>query len=166
MNTTPIDSLFSRQSGKFLSDDELSQIQHDLTFLIQENKKLSALLDQKKIESPSQPTHPQPTHPQPTHPQPTHPQPTHPQPTHPQPTHPQPTHPQPTHPQPTHPQPTHPQPTHPQPTHPQPSQILHATPEKENSYSIDGRTITIIIDTNKLVYLLLFIIIMIIILKK
>ena len=44
--TTPIDSLFSRQSnGKFLSDDELKQIQQDLQFLMAENKNLTKQLE-------------------------------------------------------------------------------------------------------------------------
>jgi hypothetical protein len=44
--TTPIDSLFSRQSsGKFLSDEELRQIQQDLTFLMTENKNLAKQLE-------------------------------------------------------------------------------------------------------------------------
>jgi len=44
--TTSVDSLFSRQEkGKFLNEEELKQIQQDLSYLIDENKTLS-----KKIE--------------------------------------------------------------------------------------------------------------------
>lgn len=45
-NTTPIDSLFpGPPAGKFLTEPELQQIQQDLSFLIQENKKLSSLIE-------------------------------------------------------------------------------------------------------------------------
>ena len=48
--TTSIESLMKNSSGKFLKQDELSQIQNDLMFLVQENKKLNELVDHLQKE--------------------------------------------------------------------------------------------------------------------
>lgn len=177
MNTTPVDSLFSRQvqsGGKFLSEDELSQIQNDLSFLIQENKKLTTLLDQPFV--PTQ--HQQPISPMPFLPSiPSAITPFH-----------QPdnavlpqfqpsestlvsslTSPSQNH---THPSPNQspsPQPSYsssPQPSYSSSPSPTQSPPPSDGNHHHEGKTITIVIETNKLVYLLLFIIIMIIILKK
>jgi hypothetical protein len=162
MNTTPIETLLSRQSGKFLSDDELFKIQNDLSFLIQENKKLSSLLDQQKntsfqqtisqsqlqpflesiqnesVQHEQQQQQSQQFQPQVQNQQQQHSQQQHSQPV--------------------------PEPQF--PTQQVSKVITTSSNEVHHDVPSDVKTITIIIDTNKLVYLLLFIIIMIIILKK
>ena len=151
----------SRQSGKFLSDDELFKIQNDLSFLIQENKKLSSLLDQQKNTSVQQTIsqsqlqpflesiqnesvqHEQQQSQQFQPPvQNQHSQ------------------------QPQHSQHSQPVPEPQFPTQQVSKVITTSSNEVHHDVPSDVKTITIIIDTNKLVYLLLFIIIMIIILKK
>jgi len=172
MNTTPIESLLSKQSGKFLSDEELFQIQNDLSFLIQENKKLSSLLEKNNnvFQQQSQPVFQQPNpvfQPQ----QQSQPfldlvapesqipeaqvQSQQSQQTQ----------------QSQQSQQTQPishqyQPVSHQSTHPSKQVITTSNESSEHTIPPDVKSITIIIDTNKLVYLLLFIIIMIIILKK
>ena len=125
--TTSIDSLM-KSSGKFLQEEELNQIQHDLNYLIEENKKLTMVIQeiQKEKESLHQQLQRTPI----------------------------------------------PEikldpidlPIHEPVKHQVSSHVVHHQP----SVTIPDQTksITIIIDTNKMIYLLLFIILMIIILKK
>ena len=130
--TTSVDVLFRQppREGKFIKEEEFSQIQHDLHYLMQENKKLTAMIHQYQNPPPIIPV--------------------------------------------TTPAPT-PAPT-PVPT---PVQVVPYTQNVSGKpmiyYSQDGlpvsvpehgKTITIVIDTNKMVYLLLFIILVIMILKK
>ena len=140
-NTTPIESLLSKQSGKFLSDEELFQIQNDLSFLIQENKKLTSIVDNQKnqVQAVQQVQQLQPFTNQNNTPPPNHGDLSH-----------------------------SPMQTHSHSAMPSSSSSIQSSSPDGSTHPIpsDVKTITIVIDTNKLVYLLLFIIIMIIILKK
>ena len=125
--TTSVDALFRKpREGTFIKEEEFSQIQQDLHYLMQENKKLTSMIHQYQ--------NPPPVIPAPT-----------------------------------------PVPT-PIPT-PVPVPVAHqnvsSTPMIYYSHDAQpvsvpehGKTITIVIDTNKMVYLLLFIILVIMILKK
>jgi hypothetical protein len=150
--STPIESLFHPKppNGKFFEEKEILQIQSDLNFLVEENKKLAALVKQLQSEPPPVP----PPAPQPFFPPPP-PEPTPPTPPV------QPTPPAP--PTPTAP----PAPPTPQPFFPS-SQNVSVAPFGQEPITVHEhtKTITIIIDTNKMIYLLLFIILMIMILKK
>lgn len=127
--TTSVDALFRQptREGKFIKEEEFSQIQHDLHYLMQENKKLTSMIHQYQNPPPVIPiSTPAPT---------------------------------------------------PVPT-PIPVPVAHPNVSSSKPmiyYSHDaqpvevpehGKTITIVIDTNKMVYLLLFIILVIMILKK
>ena len=125
--TTSIESLM-KSSGKFLQEEELNQIQHDLNYLVEENKKLTVLIQQiqKEKETLNQKLQQTPL----------------------------------------------PEikldpidlPIHEPVKHHISSHVVHHQP----SVTVPEQTksITIIIDTNKMIYLFLFIILMIIILKK
>ena len=185
LNTTSIDSLFDERNaepstaGKFLTETELLQIQQDLAFLIEENQKLSGIVEQFAQTSIAAPLTegfsplpnivptPSPT-PQPTPPPPT-PAPT------------------PSHhhhhpsasPLPSPPQDPSPVRT-PVSSSPYPVSGVSSSPQMTYSFSPamwdspnqggdqgnGDKQMQIIMDANKLVYLLLFIVLMIIILKK
>ena len=132
--TTSIDSLFRQNhnpapviQGKFVKEDELNQIQKDLYYLMQENKKLTDMIHQYQNPVAIPTSTPIPT-PYPT------------------------------------PIPT-PYPTPVPPQSPSPP-IFYSASGQPVLIPENSKTITIVIDTNKMIYLLLFIILVIMILKK
>ena len=130
--TTPVDALFRQtpREGKFIKEEEFSQIQNDLHYLMQENKKLTAIIHQYQNPPPMIPA----ATPIPT------------------------------------PVPTPvPAPVAQPLAHPNvssKSMVYYSHDEQPVAIPEHGKTITIVIDTNKMVYLLLFIILVIMILKK
>ena len=172
--TTPVESLFfpqeQKQSGKFLNEDELRQIRDNIDYLSNENKKLVDLIQQYHTQftslQPQQYQNPLMQPPQQTPMQPL-------------------MQPQNLPHQPQNPlmQPQNPlmQPHQPQNLPQQPQQPLMQPQQQQNDFNheeedhrvyhespvqIGNKSVTIIVDTNKMVYLMLFIIIVIIILKK
>ena len=178
--TTPVESLFfpqeQKQSGKFLNEDELRQIRDNIDYLSNENKKLVDLIQQyhtqftslqpQQYQNPLMQPQQTPMQPQQNPMQPQQPlmQPQNlPQ--------------QPQNPL-MQPQQT---PMQPQQNPMQPQQPLMQPQQQQNDFNheeedhrvyhespvqIGNKSVTIIVDTNKMVYLMLFIIIVIIILKK
>jgi hypothetical protein len=133
--TTPVDALFRQpnREGKFIKEEEFSQIQNDLHYLMQENKKLTAIIHQYQNPPPVIPVStPVPTPVPAPVAQPTL---------------------------------THSNP----PAHPNvntKSMVYYSHDEQPVAIPEHGKSITIVIDTNKMVYLLLFILLVIMILKK
>ncbi len=128
--TTSVDALFRQptREGKIIKEEEFSQIQNDLHYLMQENKKLTAMIHQYQNAPPVIPiSTPAPT-----------------------------------------PIPI-PASTPIPVAHPNVSSnqmIYYSNDGQPVAVPEHGKTITIVIDTNKMVYLLLFIILVIMILKK
>jgi hypothetical protein len=137
--TTSVDALFRQNPshhpiGQFLKEDELGKIQKDLFYLMEENKKLTSLIQQYQNPPPTPLPTPMPT-PIST------------------------------------PQPTYstysPTPAYTPSPSPLPSPSFYYSPSGQPvTIPEHSKTITIVIDTNKMIYLLLFIILVIMILKK